>query len=154
QPQDPTSGNGHDPGPPVDETAELIAAIVRGENYHAPIASLAMWYLNGGMADAQTVQALRGIMLAVHPAQRDFKDGVWHKDRWRSRYDDIPRVVATARAKINPPPGPSNWSQPADLLATTLSAAPPFPSEFLPGALGDFVCDIADRMQCPADVIA
>jgi hypothetical protein len=83
------------------ETAELIAAILTGADYHAPIAALAMRYLKGGMPDAQAVLTLRGIMQGVPEALRDNKDGIIQKGRWQARYDDIPRAVSTARLEID-----------------------------------------------------
>jgi hypothetical protein len=47
-----------------------------------------------------------------------------------------------------------DWPEPADILEQSTEAAIPFPAEFLPGALQDFACDAADRMQCPVDFIA
>jgi Protein of unknown function (DUF3987) len=144
-----------------DETSVLIAKILRAEDYHDPIAKLAMRYLMGGMPDAQAVETLRGIMLAVDPGRRDLKGGALHKDRWRSRYDDIPRAVGTARAKIDEQPNRSqsqsndpDWPEPSPLLAQKLEAAPSFPVNFLPGPLADLACDITDRMQCPVDIVA
>ena len=59
-----------------------------------------MRYLKGGMADAQAVLTLQGIMLGVPEPTRDIKDGVVHPFRWQARYDDIRRAVSTARAEI------------------------------------------------------
>jgi len=150
-PQPEIPGDGRD-------TADLIAAILRAGDYHDPIARLAMRYLKAGMPDSQVVLTLRGTMLAVDPGRRDYKDGILHKDRWRSRYDDIPRAVSSARAKIRdgeqPPsnkPDNRGWSEPAKLLGTQIEAPPTFPATFLPGPFSDLACDIADRMQCPLD---
>ena len=90
------------------DTADLVTAILRGDDYHAPTTALAMRYLKGGMPDAQVVLTLRGIMEAVSPSQRDMKDGAEESGRWQSRYDDLPRAVSTARAKLGPerPLGP------------------------------------------------
>lgn len=82
-------------------SAELITAILTGADYHAPITALSMRYLKGGMADAQVVLTLRGLMDSVPEAMRDIKDGVHHPLRWQARYDDIPRAVSTARAEID-----------------------------------------------------
>jgi hypothetical protein len=141
------------------DTAELIKTILLAEDYHDPIARLAMRYVQGGMTDAQVVETLRGVMLSVDPGTRDFKDGTLHKDRWRSRYDDIPRAVSAARAKRGEQPhgsdpGSIKWSEPAKLLDAQIEAAAPFPAAFLPGPLSDFACDIADRMRCPLDFTA
>ncbi|MDB5318321.1 MAG: hypothetical protein JWO24_4165 [Rhodospirillales bacterium] len=81
-------------------TDELIAEILTGSDYHAPAAALAMRFLKGGMVDAQVVLTLRGIFTAVPEAIRDIKDGVHQEARWQARYDDLPRAVRTARAKI------------------------------------------------------
>jgi hypothetical protein len=154
--KEPGGGAQNDPGE-GQKTAELIATILRAEDYHGPIAQLAMRFLKGGMADAQAVETLRGIMLAVDPGRRDYKGGTVHKDRWLSRYNDIPRAVRSARAKIDQPttPGPAApWPAPVLLLVRELEAAMPFPVNFLPGPLAEFACDVADRMQCPLDFIA
>jgi putative DNA primase/helicase len=45
------------------------------------------------------------------------------------------------------------WPWPADLLTQSSSPTPPFPLAFLPGLLGDFAADVADRMQCPVDFV-
>jgi Protein of unknown function (DUF3987) len=142
-----------------DETAQLIVAILRAEDYHDPIAKLAMRFLLDGMADSKAVELLRGIMLAVYPARRDWKGGTIHKDRWQSRYTDIPRAVRTARSKIDEAAAStaapnSAWPDPTMLLSDELSAAPQFPVNFLPGAICDFACDVTDRMQCPVDIVA
>jgi hypothetical protein len=83
------------------ETAQLIAAILTGADYHAPITALAMRYLKGGMPDAQAVLTLRGIMQGVPEALRDTKDGIIRTGRWQARYDNIPRAVCTARLEID-----------------------------------------------------
>lgn len=83
------------------DTAELISAITTGTDYHAPLTALAMRYLKAGMADAQVVLTLRGLMAAVPQERRDTKDGLLHSGRWQSRYDDIPRAVSTARREID-----------------------------------------------------
>jgi hypothetical protein len=138
------------------DTPQLIAAILRAEDYHAPIAQLAMRYLKAAMPDGQVVSTLRGIMLAVDPGHRDFKDGIRHKDRWLFRYNDIPRAVSSARAKLDgqPEPGSIKWPEPAKLLDAQIEPPASFPATFLPAPFSDFACDIADRMQCPLDFTA
>jgi hypothetical protein len=147
-------------GQSTEQTAALIATILRGENYHDPIAKLAMRYQMAGMAAPYTVETLRGIMLAVDTGRRDYKDGLLHKDRWLSRYNDIPRAVSTARSKIATPVSSSDkaiaepWPTPAALLKDEIESAPQFPVAFLPGPLSDFACDVTDRMQCAVDIVA
>jgi P4 family phage/plasmid primase-like protien len=75
--------------------------ILTGAEFHAPIVALAMRYLRGGMSDAQVVLTLRGLLDAVPEDRRDVKDGAPQPWRWRSRYDDVPRIVASARGKMN-----------------------------------------------------
>jgi hypothetical protein len=50
--------------------------------------------------------------------------------------------------------GEAPWPEPRDLLGQKTETAAPFPIQFLPGVLQDFVADAADRMQCPVDFIA
>jgi hypothetical protein len=148
---DPTTGSTPGLGTAPANDAELIAAILRAEDYHDPIARLAMRYLKAGMPDGQVVSTLRGIMLAVDPARRDYKGDILHKDRWRSRYEDIPRAVSTACSKLG---DQARWPEPASLLKDKLEPAPKFPVEFLAGPLAEFACDATDRMQCPVDIVA
>lgn len=80
------------------DTAELIRAVMTAEDYHAPLAALAMRFLKSGMQDGQAVLTLRGIMLAIPESERG------GAARWQARYDDIPRAVSTARGKIGKGP--------------------------------------------------
>jgi len=105
------------------DTAALVCAVLSGDEYHAPLVALAMRFLRGGMADGQAVLVLRGVLLAIPEAARDMKDGAAQPGRWQSRYDDIPRAVSTARAKLGaanaaPAPEPESVAglvNPADL---------------------------------------
>lgn len=110
------------------DTSELVRIVLTGSEYHAPVVALAARFLRGGMADAQAVLVLRGIMQAIPPAERDIKDGMEQPGRWQSRYDDVPRAVSTARAKCTEPAThpaaertetskPGTWPQPLDFLA-------------------------------------
>ena len=135
------------------ETNELIAAILTGADYHAPIAALAMRYLKGGMADPQVVLTLRGIMEGVPQAVRDTKDDVIHINRWQARYEDIPRAVSTARAKIGEER--SGWPEPIDFLGDAEMTGPPtLRPEHLPEALAGFVFDTAARMGVDPAAVA
>ena len=82
------------------KTSELVAAILSADEYHRPLVSLAMRELKRGTSDAQAVEFLRGIMLAIPEVERDIKDGLLLPGRWQSRFDDIPRAVSSARVKI------------------------------------------------------
>jgi hypothetical protein len=73
----------------------LIAQLLSGEAMHAPLVALAYRYLKGGMADAQCVLTLRGLMDAIPIAARG------GDERWGGHYRDIPRTVRTAREKVD-----------------------------------------------------
>ncbi|WP_372624324.1 DUF3987 domain-containing protein [Falsiroseomonas sp.] len=137
-------------------TDQLIAAILTGADYHAPITALAMRYLKGGMADAQVVLTLRGFMEAVPEERRDLKDGVMHAGRWVSRYQDIPRAVSTARLELGEAKAAaSGWPDPVDFLADDLmTGAPALRPGHLPEALVPFVFDTAARMGVDATAVA
>ncbi|WP_431266836.1 DUF3987 domain-containing protein [Dankookia sp. P2] len=148
------------------ETAELIAAILSGSDYHAPLVALAMRYLKAGMPDGQAVQTLRGFMLAVPERLRDLKDGTVQPGRWQARSDDIWRTVSTARAKL----GEANavakdggsqetqsaeWPDPVDFLASDeATGAPVLHSDHVPDALAPFILDVAERMGVDPAMVA
>jgi hypothetical protein len=140
------------------DTAELVRAVVGGEDYHGPVAALAMRFLKGGVPDAQAVLLLRGIMRAVPEPLRDLKDGQAEAGRWRARYDDIPRAVSTARSKLAAGEGacdPDAWPEPLDFLAEAeLTGVPELRAEHLPDALASFVFDTAPRMGVDPAAVA
>jgi hypothetical protein len=65
----------------------LIANILKGENLHKSIRDLAAKLVRSGTHPGSAVHLLRGLMRA---------SGIPHDDRWRERYDDIPRQVFSA----------------------------------------------------------
>ena len=147
------------------ETAELIAAVLTADDYHGPLVALAMRFLRGGMADAQAVLTLRGVMLAVPAAARDMKDGTCQTGRWQARYDDIPRMVSTARAKCGEPSDDAAhaaprdtkahaWPAPLDFIADQASEPPTLTAEHIPAALFPFVIDTAERMGVDSASVA
>ena len=152
----PTTGTGE-----ARDTAELIRAVMTAEDYHAPLAALAMRYLKAGMPDGQVVLTLRGIMLAVPVEQRDVVDGVAQAGRWQARFHDIPRAVQTARAKIGNRPSDAtqspggDWPEPVDFLGDAeLTGAPQLRAEHLPEAIAPFVFDTAARMGVDPAAVA
>jgi hypothetical protein len=139
------------------ETRQLIRAILAAEDYHAPLASLAMRLLKGGTPDGQAVELLRGLMLAVPEGERDAKDGAPCPGRWQARFDDIPRAVSSARAKIGErqADGDVDWPDPLDFLGDTeLTGAPRLRRDHLPDALAGFVFDTAERMGVDPAAVA
>jgi hypothetical protein len=75
-------------------TSSIIAQLLSGDAMHAPLVALAFRYLAGGMADAQCVLTLRGLMEAIPAAARG------SDERWTGHYNDIWRSVRSAREKI------------------------------------------------------
>lgn len=146
------------------ETAELVREITTGSDYHRPLVALAMRYLKGGMAPPQVVLTLRGLLLAVPDPVRDIKEGTTIAGRWQARFDDVPRAVSTATAKLGPETsvGPTisvaaeaDWPEPIDFLADAdLTGAPELRSDHLPAALGSFVHDTAERMGVDPAAVA
>lgn len=144
------------------ETAELVRALVTGQDYHSTVTALSMRFLKAGMPDAQAVLMLRGLMMAVPEASRDIKEGAYTPLRWQARYDDIPRAVSTARGKLGERPAPNGssedpggeWPDPIDFLSdpdNELSGQ--LRPDHLPDALARFVFDTAERMGTdPASV--
>jgi hypothetical protein len=72
------------------EWKDLLNDVISGDNFHEPLTVLAAKMLRSGMSDGAAVQLLRGLMENSEAP---------HDDRWRARYLEIPRGVATARAK-------------------------------------------------------
>jgi hypothetical protein len=149
------------------DTSVLIQQILTAADYHAPLVALAMRYLKGGMAPAQVVLTLRGLLLAVPEAQRDIKDGHAVPGRWQARYDDAPRAVTTARRKLgeggttpdgsDAPEGAPDaaWPEPIDFLADAeMTGAPELRPEHLPPAIAPFVADTAARMGVDPATVA
>ena len=86
------AGNGHDQQYSGDDNwQELIAGILTGDDFHNASTKLAMKLLLTGMKDAAAVNLIRAWMNASSATRNN---------RFRSRYNDIPRAVSTAREKI------------------------------------------------------
>jgi hypothetical protein len=149
------SSNGHDGNPPLEFATpkELVDMVLEARDYRGPLGELAERLLKVGLNEARAVNALEGIMLLVDPGQRDFEDGVRLKDRWFGPYSHIRKIVSAARVKIDARPQDHSWPEPAPLLSDEIEKAPPFPIDFLPGRLADFVSDVTHRMQCPMDIV-
>lgn len=90
-----SSGNGEHR-----ETAALIAEIMSGRAYVAPLTALSARYAGGGMTKAKIAETLEGLMQAVPLEARDGGQ----PRRWRSRYAGIGRMAASAVRKFGPKP--------------------------------------------------
>ena len=86
----PQPGNGGDHDGDVQTMADLVRAVITGENYHDALRNLAWRHLARGMDPKDVERTLQGIMEASEP----------HDDRWQARYNDIPRAVETAQRKL------------------------------------------------------
>ena len=98
------AANGHDDGTRADWVI-LAGNIVSGTDLHDSIARLAASYISAGISDAAAIRLLEQLMLL---------SGAPHDERWRSRFNDIPRAVGTARQRfgIDAEEAPAEQPQP------------------------------------------
>jgi RecA-family ATPase len=85
-------GNGIDDGQGEKQSTDwgwLVGNIIQGRELHDTTRDLAASLVASGMSDGAAVNHLRGL---IEQAPRD--------DRWLDRYNDIPRLVSTAKEKI------------------------------------------------------
>ena len=68
------------------ENAELIRRILSGESYHDPLMKLSAKLVASGAGGGAVVNHLRGLMESAED----------RSERWQSRYNEIPRMVAGA----------------------------------------------------------
>jgi hypothetical protein len=69
----------------------LVAAIIGGQSYHASLVALAAKLVGSDVFDGSIVRLLRGLMHAS-AGPRD--------QRWEARFNDVPRIVGSARKKF------------------------------------------------------
>lgn len=74
--------------------AELVAAVLAGTELHDATRNLAFRMVDDGTAPAKVVEWLRGIMLSSAARTSE-------PSRWQERFDDIPRLVRDAEAKLS-----------------------------------------------------
>lgn len=114
-------------------TADLVRGVLTGEQLHPNLTPLAARMVGAGMHPGAAVNMLRGIMESSQ-APRD--------DRWRSRYEDIPRAVSTAEAKFKPAGAhgyvPASSEKETSFEVTGFSGEIPQPR---PWAYGDFLME-------------
>jgi hypothetical protein len=83
--------NGKDHGSGAEDWGPLVEKIRNGVELHDAIRDLAAKLIASGMSGAASVNFLRSTMNG-YTGERDA--------RWRDRYDDVPRAVATAEGKV------------------------------------------------------
>jgi hypothetical protein len=119
---------------PGGEWDALTTSILTGKSLHNSIARLAMKMLRGGTPEVMAVQMLRAMMDSSQ-APRD--------DRWRDRYADIPRAVASAGKKLadeqeeaaaaaQPPPPPPPPPPPSVVVPAPAAGPGPGPAAISP----------------------
>lgn len=74
------------------DVAAAVREILTGEAYHDNLARLAASFIAKGMKQPDAIAVLRGLMAA----------GENRDERWRARYDAIPKAVESAFAKFSP----------------------------------------------------
>jgi hypothetical protein len=116
---------------------DLIGGIVNGEKLHPLTVPFAAKLIAAGTNEGAAINIARAAM-EISAAPRDA--------RWQSRYDDLPRLVRSAR-KFAPPPGPlfDPWAE---------FVVPPFPLDILPAVAHDFVVEQSILIGCDPAAIA
>lgn len=138
---------------------ELVAQLVSGAELHGPTTALAMRYVKAGMADGQAVETLRGFYHAIPATARNTTQ---EPDRWESRFAEIPRAVASARAKLEqggaeavPAPAATSLRPPSLAILNRSTVTPPaFPLEALGPFWARWVAQAAEGANAPADYTA
>lgn len=100
--------------------AELVSAILAGDELHDSTRDYAFRLIDDGMVPGKVVETLRGLML--NSTARASEPG-----RWQERYQDIPRLVRDAEAKVeaSKAPPPSDGERELDLRVVAQGEPPP-----------------------------
>lgn len=128
-----------------DEKVRLAtAAVLRGEGLHDNLNILAASFVASGMAGGAAVNTLRA-MMESSAAPRD--------ERWRARYEDIPRAVSSAQEKFRKPVEIRLF---AEEQLPAIVRAPDVPAHLLtvPGRLGEAVMWINATARKPQPMLA
>jgi Protein of unknown function (DUF3987) len=145
-----SKANGHDKADPDSSDWEsVLSGMLTGKNYHNAITAFAMKLLRAGTRDAAAVNLIRALMMQSS-GPRD--------DRWHSRFNDIPRAVSTARAKIGSQQSgqqDTDAEKPTYLLDPWLRfIAPTFPLHTLPTVLANYVTTRSKVIGCDTSGLA
>lgn len=79
-----------------DDDAELIRQIMSAESWHNPLLKLSARYASRGQKESEIVEIIGGLMRAAD-------DG---SERWKNRFDDMPRMVREGVKKFGPQDDP------------------------------------------------
>jgi hypothetical protein len=113
----------------------LISAILEGAELHDSICAVAAKLVASGMADGAAVNLIRGWMECCR-APRD--------ERWRERFDDVPRAVGSARKKFERETGEAG--QPEAPVGQLIKSSAEFVEGFVPP---DYLVDgLLQRRYC------
>lgn len=118
---------------------DFVTAVAAGESYHDPLNRIAASLVGKGIDGGAVAAILRGLMRVSAGKDAD-------PDRWKARFDDIDRSVATAVKKFAPKTdgsadagkasGDGDADRPVDIFATI--PAPGLPLDAMPGAIQEF----------------
>ena len=100
-------------------TVELMRLISSGESFHPAIVPLAARWLGQGMHPGATVNSIRELMEEVPVERRD--------SRWQVRFNDVPRIVETAKAKFHKAEQATEGRDPLDGVVERTAADPGAP---------------------------
>lgn len=148
------------------DTAELLAEIVSGSNFHAACVRLLGVWATGGVPLMDARARLEAAFDAVAEELRDA--------RWQRRRDDIDRCLqdiygrqgekqdrgeAGPRTRRGPEPQPSrdpaDWPDPLDFIGDAeVTGVPELKPDHLPPALSGFVFDTGKRMGVDPAAVA
>lgn len=128
----------------ADKISAAMAAVLAGQGLHDNLRDLAASLVASGTAPGAVVNTLRALM-EHSAAPRD--------ERFKARYDDIPRTVTTAQEKFAKPVEIRLFAQEEP---AALAPAPDVPARLLsiPGRLGEAVTWISATARKPQPLLA
>ncbi len=130
------------PGAVAENWDEDVEGVVSGDDYHGALTRIAAKLAGAGTSEFGIIKMSRALMKASQGA---------HDGRWKSRYKDIERGVASAVEKYEAKPNPSaieiktaTQSDPVDLWEKR--EAPALPKGLLPKVIEEFAFAQANLM--------
>jgi hypothetical protein len=116
------TGNGGNTGSDSSDWNWLIENILHGRELHDSLRDLAFKLIVSGMSEDAAGNMLRGLMEKITTP---------HDERWLERYTDIPRLVSSARGKIDGQQSGKQQAQPNAAKKLVQSSAE-FTASFVP----------------------